>query len=157
MITVTELLMGRDKTHPTELTPSILQNLGETARRVNAIRSSLGHPLHVNSGWRPASINAGTAGAAKHSNHLLGLAVDFRDHSGALRQWCLGHLPLLANTGIWLEDFRWTPSWVHMQVVAPRSGHRIYPPNGKLPLAGGIWSGAYDKHFNGRHHSYAAG
>lgn len=156
MITVAELLMGRDKTHPTELTTEILRNLGEVAKRVNAIRHVLGHPLHVNSGWRPASINAATPWAATHSNHLRGLAVDFRDHTGTLRQWCLNHLPLLVTTGIWMEDFRWTPTWVHMQVVAPGSGRRIYPPNGKAPLAGGNWSGQYESRYNGRHLSYLA-
>jgi hypothetical protein len=156
MITLNELLMGRDKTHAAELTAGIRGNLTETVTRVNAVRHALGRRLHVNSGWRPASINAATPGAAHKSNHLRGLAVDFRDHDGTLRQWCLNNLPLLVATGIWLEDFRWTPTWVHMQIVAPGSAHRIYPPSTKPPLSSGNWNGSYESRYNGRHRSYPA-
>ena len=85
---------------------------------------------------------------------MRGLAVDFRDQDGALRNWCLANLALLHRNGVWLEDFKWTPTWVHMQIVAPGSGKRIYPPRKSGAMVSN-WDGKYDGRFDGHIHSYS--
>lgn len=147
-ITKEELLMGRDKTYPKEYTKEISDNLDRLLAVMNQIRSEYGIPMKVSSGWRPAAVNGGIAGAAKRSNHMLGLAVDISDRDGKLREWVLSNLDLMQKLGVYLEDFRWTPTWVHFQVVAPKSSKRIFVPYAdikKNPMtAPNAWSGTYD-------------
>jgi hypothetical protein len=154
MITKPELLHGRETKYAADFTSAISSNLDATLHRVNLVRSAFGRPMTVNSGWRPPSINGSTPGAAPHSNHMRGLAVDFRDHDGILRSWCLANLAVLQRIGIWMEDFQWTPTWVHMQIVAPHSGGRIFQPNATRPHAQN-WDRQYDKKkFDGPLNSY---
>lgn len=89
----------------------------------------------VTSGWRPKSVNDATANAAKGSNHLLALAVDIGDPDRTLAQWCVSNPDKLAECGIWIEDPRFTATWLHAQIVQPKSGKRIYIPSTKPPTA----------------------
>lgn len=147
-ITKDELLMGRDKTHPKEYTKEISDNLDKLLAAINQVRATYGKPMRVTSGWRPPSINGSVPGAAKKSNHMLGLAVDISDKDGKLREWVLANLDLMGKLGIYMEDFRWTPNWVHFQVKPPASGKRIFIPYAdtvKNPMtAPSAWSGKYD-------------
>lgn len=134
-ITLAQFWMGRDKTHASELTPEIRANAAETVRRVNLLLAAAGLVRGVNSGWRPAGINAGTPGAAKRSKHLLGLACDLADADGKLDAWCMANLPVLAKIGLWLEHpaatknpARFGEGWCHVQTVPPRSGNRVFMP-----------------------------
>ena len=147
-VTKAEVLMGRDKQYPAEYTKEVSDNLDRLLPPVNSVRSSYGKPMAVASGWRPDAVNEKTANAAKKSNHRLGLAVDFRDADGALWAWCAANLALLASLGIYLEDKRWTPTWVHMQVVPPASRRRIYVPSSAPAPAPKAWDGAYDQALN---------
>jgi hypothetical protein len=153
VISKAELLHGRDQSYASDYTAAVSANLDATLQRVNQVRGAYGRPMAVNSGWRPPSVNGSTPGAAPHSNHVRGLAVDFRDRDGVLRSWCLANLAVLQRIGIWMEDFQWTPTWVHMQIIAPHSKSRIYRPNANRPLAAN-WSRAYDKKFDGLSNSY---
>lgn len=125
-ITRNEILMGREKDAP--LTGIMEVNLEKLLRAVNKFRAVYGKPMKVTSGYRPAAINATVPGAAKKSNHMACLAVDFADSDGKLAEYCLNNLKLLEEFGIWLEDPAFTKGWVHMQVVPPRSGNRIFKP-----------------------------
>lgn len=126
MITRDEILMGRDKQYPLDGTLQV--NLEKLLKAVNKFRAVYGKPLKVTSGYRPAAVNATVKGAAKKSNHMLCLAVDFADSDGKLAEYCLKNLKLLEEFGIWLEDPAFTKGWVHMQVVPPRSGSRVFKP-----------------------------
>jgi len=35
---------------------------------------------------------------------------------------------LMVEIGLWFEDFKATPTWVHAQAVAPKSGKRFFMP-----------------------------
>lgn len=129
----------RDLAYPADLTSEIRDNAAETVRRVNLILFSMaqgGVVLKVDpstgslshSGWRPPAVNAATKGAAKKSNHMLGLADDLFDPDGALDAWCLANLPVLEEVGLWLEHPDATPEWCHLQIRAPRSGNRVFRP-----------------------------
>ncbi len=60
-------------------TPStlIVSNLRRTAALLEKVRTILGHPIHVSSGYRSPQVNAGVRGAST-SSHLTGNAADIR-------------------------------------------------------------------------------
>lgn len=147
-ITKDELLKGRDKTYPADYTQQVSDNLDELLPIINQVRSTIGRPMVVTSGWRPNSINAVTPGAANHSLHEEGLAADILDTDGKLKDWVLQNLQLMKDLGIYLEDFRWTPNWVHFGIRAPKSGHRIFIPSTAPAKAPDRWDGNYDHKFD---------
>ena len=53
-----------------------LENLKQTATRMDAIREGLGKPIIVTSGYRSPEVNA-AIGGSRTSAHCHGLAVDF--------------------------------------------------------------------------------
>lgn len=112
MITAKEILMGRDVDAP--LSKEQVYNLFDLLPRVNYVRFHWGKPLTVSSGYRPATINTGVGGA-KQSAHITCQAVDFKDEDGDLARWLLAHQYILKEAGLFMEDPRYTPSWVHLQ------------------------------------------
>lgn len=148
MITKDEILMGRDKKYPKEYTEEISNNIDKLLEAMNQVRKAYNKPMFVASGWRPSEINESTSNAAKNSNHLKGLAVDIKDTDGKLWEWVLMNLVLMKKLGIYLEDKRWTPTWVHFQIVPPKSKKRIYIPSTAPAKADDIWDGKYDSRYN---------
>jgi len=63
---------GIDNTPP----PEIIENLRRLAAGLEAVRSLLGRPLEISSGYRCAALNEAVGGSST-SQHLQGLAVDF--------------------------------------------------------------------------------
>ena len=148
MISKDELLMGRDKTYASDYTQEVSDNLDKFLPLINQVRAAWGKPMHVNSGWRPPSINASTPGASNHSKHEEGLAADISDVDGSLWAWVLQNLELMKSAGLYMEDRRWTPTWVHFGFGPPASGHRIFVPSSKPALAPDNWDGQYDHSFD---------
>ena len=64
--------LGIDNT-PSEI---ICGNLVLLAAALEDVRTLLGRPIHVNSGYRCDRLNSAVRGA-RHSRHMLGLAADF--------------------------------------------------------------------------------
>ena len=124
MITREEILMGRDKAAP--LTPEMEKNLEKLLVAINKFRAIYGKPMTITSGYRPPNINANTPGAAKKSNHMVCLAVDFKDADGSLDAFCMNNLAVLEKCGLWLESSEHTPGWCHLQCVPPASGKRVF-------------------------------
>jgi hypothetical protein len=147
MISRDEILMGRDKQYP--LNKDQEANLAVLLDRINKVRAKYGKPMLVSSGYRPAAINAKVAGAAKMSSHTLCMAVDIRDLNGEVRNWVLSNLDFLQSVGLWIEDFRWTPTWCHFQIrPASKRIFLAYDPK-KVPMtAPDIWDGKYDTKFD---------
>ena len=131
MITRDDYFMGRDKKYKGELTVEIETNAQVTIDRANLLLSTFYQAMpvaphsRVNSGWRPAAVNASTPGSAVRSKHLTGEAVDLSD-DGVLWTWCRDNQDVLKNIGLWMEHRRDTPQWCHLQVVPPRSGNRVF-------------------------------
>lgn len=148
MITKSELLKGRDKAYPKAYTKEISDNLDRLLVVMNQVRAAYGKPMTVSSGWRPPEVNEDTSNAAKASNHLKGLACDIADPKGDVMRWVLANLDLMQQLGLYLEDFRWTPTWVHFQIVPPGSGKRIYIPSTKPAPTPKRWDGKYDKKYD---------
>lgn len=143
MISKAELLMGRDQSYSGDYTDEISDNLNSLLTPMNAIRTAWGNPMTVDSGWRPPAINKADGGAP-NSKHMIGLACDIADTTGELWTWVLNNLELLQSLNIYMEDRRWTPTWVHFQLGQPKSGHRIFIPNTSPAPAPSNWDGSYD-------------
>lgn len=139
--------MDRDKSFPKEYTQEVSDNLDKLLIAINVIRTAYAKPMRVTSGWRPSSVNGGVGGA-KRSNHMLGLAVDIADPDGTLAKWLLNNLVVVQKAGLYLEDFRWTKGWVHFQLVAPKSGRRIFIPSTAPATQPNVWDGKYDPSFD---------
>jgi len=82
-------------------------------------------------GFRPGNSHTG----APNSTHKTGQGVDRYDPSRRFAAWCLANLDHLKECELWMEDPRWTPSWVHLQSIPPKSKKRVYIPNANAPLA----------------------
>jgi uncharacterized protein YcbK (DUF882 family) len=144
MISKKELTMGRDVQFKAEYTKEIDNNLNVLLQKINVVRSKYGKPMTVSSGWRPSAINSGTPGAAKASKHLSGLAVDIKDTDNSLWNWTIANLDLIQELGLYLEDRRFTGTWVHFQIGAPKSGKRIFKPSTAPMPHPDLWDGKYD-------------
>lgn len=139
MITVDEYMMGRDESHRLEFSPDIRRNALVTidlANRLLVLAKGAGVPIKpradgtmTNSGWRPPSLNANTAGASATSLHMTGQAIDLHDPDGKLARWCMdGSHKALSDLGLWLEHPDFTPGWCHVQTKPPGSGNRVFRP-----------------------------
>lgn len=123
-MTFEEYIMGRDKVYP--LTEQMKQDALEVVSKSNIILGCFGDYRKVNSGYRPELINSTVRNAALHSNHIICRAVDIEDVDGKLDFYCMTHQEKLAEIGLWLENPVGTPGWCHVQIVPPRSGHRVF-------------------------------
>jgi hypothetical protein len=67
---------------------------------------------------------------ALNSSHLYGRAVDLADEKNELKKWLKNEhtITCLIEFGFWVEDFKATPTWVHLQDVMPASGNRFFKP-----------------------------
>lgn len=120
-----EYLKGREVHYP--LTEEMEANLIKLMKALNPIREAYGKVLTITSGYRTPAGNA-AAGGAKKSNHMLCLACDFKDTDGKFAAWCLENLALLEEHGVYIESPEHTKGWLHMQIVPPRSGNRVFIP-----------------------------
>lgn len=150
MLTLNKYWMGRDVRYAEALTPEIEANAVTTVHRINLLVAEFEAETGIvietwTSGWRPPAVNSGTANAATGSRHLTARAGDVRDTAlRAFASWCLRNLDRLERIGLWIEDPQWTPTWVHLQTVQPKSGLRVYRPSDvdplvpRLPEQGGV-------------------
>lgn len=147
-ITKEDLLMGRDKEAPEEYTDSVSQNLDRLVVAINKIQEVYGKQFTINSGWRTSSVNKSIPNAAPKSKHMEGLAVDISDREGEVMKWTLENLQLMKDVGVYMEDWRWTPTWTHYQIISPKSGNRIFIPSNTPAIAPNRWSGKYLAKYN---------
>jgi uncharacterized protein YcbK (DUF882 family) len=114
--------------HNYPTTPEIDANLQTLLERVNVIRAAWGKPMIVTSGLRSQADQARINPNAPKSKHLIGAACDVYDPDGELKKWVLDNVKLFEDTGLWMEAFSSTPTWVHMQCIPPHSGNRFFIP-----------------------------
>lgn len=133
MLTVKKLLNGYDESmqFKKEVTPELLTNLQKTADIINEFLIHVGvreDQVKLTSGWRPLAVNEATANSAKKSNHILGLAVDLKDPFNNLFNAFMKeeNLSKAKELGLYFENPRHTSTWVHIQIVAPKSGNRVF-------------------------------
>lgn len=139
-----EILMGRDAAHP--LTPEMEANLTRLIQALSIVREAYGKPLKISSGYRPAAINKSVKGATR-SAHLTCEACDLSDPNREFARWCIANLGVLKRAGLHLEDPRWSPTWIHLQIRRPGSGNRVFTL-ASPPLDPNFWNGVYDRKHN---------
>ena len=84
-----------------------------------------------NGGFRPLDSPVGAA----NSTHKQGRGVDTYDPQRQFASWCLAHPEELLQLGLFMEDPRWTPTWVHLQDQPPGSRRTVYVPSQAPALA----------------------
>lgn len=98
-----------------ELTEEIRANAAILMGKISLLLEALAIPgVVVSSGFRPPSVNAKIKNAAKASSHMTGKAVDFADIDGKLKELIRSHPELLRKLGLFMEDPKSTPTWVHL-------------------------------------------
>ena len=126
---LTELLSaGQHKWKESEVDIVTKRNLEDLCRKINA----LGYqpPMRATSCLRSIKDQQRINQSAMGSSHLYGCAVDIADADGKLKAWLqtdAGNLALI-NCGLWAEDYKSTPTWVHLQIYAPASFSRVFKP-----------------------------
>lgn len=118
--------------HDYPTTPVIDKNLEILFERLCEAQAAYGVMFKLTSGLRSDAqqallIQMGKS-KAKFSKHLIGAAADVYDPDGHLGAWVMDNLPFMAGIGLWVEDPKYTPGWVHFQCVAPKSGNRVFIP-----------------------------
>lgn len=103
-------------------------NLEELLDRLNQVRSLYGKPMKVTSGLRSQADQARINPSAPKSKHLMGCAADIYDPDGALWKWIEKNMDSMEEIGFWFEAKSATPTWVHFQTRAPKSGKRVFNP-----------------------------
>lgn len=144
MISLGEYL-GPYKAHP-DVGAVIIANANDLLTRVNRIHQlaeadgvvfQTNPATHSrisgsgNGGFRPRDTKTGMP----NSTHKDGRGLDTYDPHREFASWCIEHFTVLAEHGLHMEDARWTPSWVHLQSVPPKSGKTVYIPSNAPALA----------------------
>lgn len=101
-----------------DLTEEVKSNALELLSTVDQFLTELNFEgvLKISSGFRPAAVNAATAGSAKRSLHMSGRALDIEDPDGLLDQAIKARPELLDKYGLWLENPEFTPGWAHLDM-----------------------------------------
>lgn len=139
MITLDELIKGYDYNSLTKATQRQLQELLE---KWNKVRTAYGKPLIINRGYsspdhqikiyqdiaKQKGILFDISKVPMKSAHIFGAAADVSDPKKELQSWIKQNVKLMEEIGLWFEDFSATPTWVHGQAYAPKSGNRFFKP-----------------------------
>jgi hypothetical protein len=94
--------------------------------QINKLREHLGVPFKVNSGYRSPDYNV-KIGGSKNSAHCKAAAIDISDRDGKLYAAVTANdNALLIAYDLYAEDRKDTESWLHLSVLPPRSGKRVF-------------------------------
>ena len=118
--------------HNFKTTPVIDKNLETLFLRVKELQDAADMDFVITSGLRSDElqnelISQGKT-RAKHSKHLAGAACDILDEEGILANFVMINQDVLENIGLWAEHPSHTNGWVHVQMMAPASGRRVFIP-----------------------------
>lgn len=100
-----------------------LENLTNTANKMELVRTLLGNPISINSGYRSAALNKAIKGSSKTSQHTVGEAVDFTCRGfGTPRQI----VEKIKNSNIEFDQLIYEfDSWVHISFTSTRPRKQI--------------------------------
>lgn len=94
--------------------------------QVNKLREHLGVPFKINSGYRSPEHNV-RIGGSPNSAHCKAAAIDISDRDGKLfAAVTANENALLIAYDLYAEDRKDTPVWLHLSVLPPRSGKRVF-------------------------------
>lgn len=117
-----------------DFTPEVCFNAGDLIGRINALGFEpsrvFSSCLRSKQGQIRIYKQKGVTDLSKipfGSAHLTGEAVDIADN-GELQKWLKKNMKKMEELGLYAEDFSATPTWVHLQKRAPKSGKRFFLP-----------------------------
>lgn len=121
----TDFVTKKDRrvVYASEYQPEYLDNAKKLLLAVNSFLNDLGIKTgDVTSGWRPASINKQTTNAAKHSAHMICLAVDLLDNKNQdLAKLVCSRPDLLRKYNLFVENPQSTrgqnTNWCHLDLL----------------------------------------
>lgn len=134
MIKMSEILKGKDIT---DIPEEHHENLFDLLLKLNKLRALYAKSMIVSSGYRFLEdhiriyADKGIRDLSKipmKSKHLCGQACDIADPDNKLKDFINNNLDEVIKIGLWFEDFKHTPGWVHIQIVPPASGKRFFIP-----------------------------
>lgn len=114
------------KGHP--LTGTLLKNFQFLLATLNYVRGVYGKPMVINRGYSTPEEQAEINPKCPHDAHVAALGADIKDEDKDFWNWCLDHMGLLEELGIYLESKAYTPLHTHLQLYPPQSGNRIFIP-----------------------------
>lgn len=119
---------GSYKPDPKKLEPWQKRNAEDLIRKVNAL--GFAPPMKATSFARDLKKQAKINPSAMNSSHLYFAAVDIADPDHRLQNWLntIEGQRALVEQGLWVEDFKYTPTWVHLQIYSVNSGNRFFIP-----------------------------
>ena len=91
--------------------------------KIDALSEAFGSPIEVSCMSRCPAHNA-AVGGAPNSNHITGQAADLV-RTQELADYVAANLEAM---DLYQEDPGHTPTWLHLQLNAPRSGNRVFIP-----------------------------
>lgn len=127
--TVSELLQaGSHKWKESEVDAVTMRNLRDLCAKLNKLGFT--PPRTATSCLRSLQDQKRINPSAMGSSHLYGAAVDIGDADGKLKAWLqtTSGKKALVECGLWAEDYKSTPTWVHLQIYAPGSFNRVFKP-----------------------------
>lgn len=111
---------------------NIDKNLKTLFERVMELQDAFGSDFIITSGLRSDELQAELIAAGKtnavHSKHIAGAAADIKDPKKTLGKFIKENEALLKAIGLYAEHPDYTKGWVHVQILAPKSGKRIFIP-----------------------------
>jgi zinc D-Ala-D-Ala carboxypeptidase len=112
--------LGIDNTPP----PAVLERLKFTARMLDGVRSLLGKPVIITSGYRSPALNL-AVGGSKTSQHMRGEAADFICPGfGAPIDVCRAIAEPRDGIEVPFDQLIYEHSWVHISFVENRAPRR---------------------------------
>lgn len=126
---LTELLgAGSHKWKESEVDAVTLRNLKDLCAKLNKL--GFVPPRTASSCLRSLQDQKRINPKAMGSSHLYGAAVDIADADNKLKDWLQTEAgkKALVECGLWAEDYKSTPTWVHLQTYAPASFNRVFKP-----------------------------
>lgn len=117
-----------------DFTPEVCYNAGKLIEKINCLGFKPARLLSSCLRSRQSQIRIykekGITDKSKipfGSAHLTGEGVDIADN-GDLQRWLKENVKKLKELGLYVEDFSATPTWVHIQSRAPKSGKTFFMP-----------------------------
>lgn len=107
-----------DRAKSEELTYDVKSAAMLLVDKINELDRRIGlGKVSVSSGFRPTKVNAGIPNAAKASGHTRGMAIDFSDKDGYLKEKVAKHPEILRELGLFMEHPDATATWLHLDMI----------------------------------------
>lgn len=115
-----------------QVTEEVLRNLSNLCVALLLLEEAYteegGEEFYVTSGLRSHEDQMRINPKNPHSAHTEGLAADLADADSKIWTFCISHLPAIIELELYLEDKKFTPKHLHLQMRPPKSGKRVFYP-----------------------------